>query len=59
MPNTHVIGVPEEEMEKREWKEEIFEEIKAKNVPNLMETANAKKIWKKKKKKGSRVEIIS
>ena len=44
MPNTRVIGVPEEEMEKREWKEEIFEEIKAKNVPNLMETANAKKI---------------
>ena len=59
MPNTHVIGVPEEEMEKREWKEEIFEEIKAKNVPNFMETANSKKICKKKKKKGSRVEIIS
>ena len=51
MPNTHVIGVPEEEMEKREWKEEIFEEIKAKNVTNLMETANANKILKKKKKK--------
>ena len=44
MSNTHVTGAPEEETEKREWKEEIFEEIMVKNVPNLMETTNAKKI---------------
>ena len=44
MSSTHVTGAPEEETEKREWKEEIFEEIMAKNVPNLMETTNAKKI---------------
>ena len=36
MPNTRVIGVPEEEMEKREWKEEIFEEIMANNFSELL-----------------------